>query len=247
MSRATLVAWEATALVALSFLALNVAGVPLAGHGLGGIALGEILCVLLPTLLFVAVRRVPPVELGLGRVSALALAGGALFGLAAFYLVAVAEHAWLERLLPTPPAVERALEHMVVPTEGPRPLVVDLLGFALVPALAEELLFRGVLYGALKPRLGTVGAVVASALVFGAYHGSIYRFVPAAMSGLFIGGVRAAGRSLWPALAFHLVNNAVVVVALHVGWRAPPPAVLPFAAATLAAAAGAALVVRSRP
>jgi membrane protease YdiL (CAAX protease family) len=242
-----LVAWEAMALVALSFLALMTAGTGLAGYGLAGTVAAELVCIVAPTAAFLAARRVPPAELGLGRVSLLGVAGGLVFGAAAFYLVAVGEHAWLERILPTPPAVERSLERMIVPAQGARALVVDLAGFALVPALAEELLFRGVVFGALRPRLGAVGAVVGSAVAFALYHGSIYRLIPALVGGLFLGGVRAGSRSLWPALAFHFANNVVVVVALRAGWSAPPPALVPFGVAALTAVAGAALVVRSRP
>ncbi len=235
------------ALVALSFLMLMTVGARLAGYGLAGTVLGELVCIVAPTVAFVAARRVPLAELGLGRVSPLGVAGGVIFGVAAFYLVAVGEHAWLERLLPTPPADERSLERMVIPAEGARPLVIDLLGFALVPALAEELLFRGVLFGALRPRLGAALAVVATAALFALYHGSVYRFVPALVGGLLLGGVRAGSRSLWPALAFHFANNLTVVLALRYGWMAPPPALVPYGAAMLAALAGAALVVRSRP
>lgn len=155
-------------------------------------------------------------------------------------------HAWIERVWPTPPEVRRALERMVVPSTGARPLIVDLAAFALVPALAEELLFRGVLFGALRPRLGTAWTVLATAVAFGLYHGSVYRFAPAAFAGLLLGGVRAASGSLWPALAFHFANNLAVVVAMHAGWSSPPARALLVAAAALASIVGLTLVVRSR-
>jgi sodium transport system permease protein len=246
ISSSTLAPWEAAALVALSFLALMTVGVRLAGHGLGGTVLGEVLCVLLPTLAFVAARRLPAAAVGFGRFPLLGVIGGALFGAAAFYLVAVALHAWVEHVWPTPPEVRRSLERMVVPVSGARPLALDLVAFALVPAAAEELLFRGVLYSAVRPRLGTVGAVVATAVAFGLYHGSLYRLLPAVLGGLLLGGVRAASGSLWPALAFHVANNAAVVVALHHGWEAPPPSLLPLAGAAAATVAGLTAVVRSK-
>jgi sodium transport system permease protein len=133
-----------------------------------------------------------------------------------------------------------------VPRTGLRPLAVDLVALALVPAVAEELLFRGVLFGAARARIGATGAVVVTAIAFGLYHGSIYRFAPAALGGLLLGVVRAAGGSLWPAIAFHVANNAGVIVAMHYGYESPPPSPLPLAVAAVALVGGGALVVRGR-
>jgi sodium transport system permease protein len=244
VQRTTISAWEAAALVALSFAALMTAGVRLAAFGLPGTVLGELACVVAPTLVFVRVRRLPADALGLGRVPLASTLGGALFGGGAFYLVAVALHAWVERVWPTPPEVREAMERMVIPQSGARPLVVDLLALALVPAVAEELLFRGVFFGALRARIGATGAVIGSAVSFGLYHGSIYRFAPAAFGGLLLGFVRAASGSLWPALAFHFANNAGVIVALHLGYTTPPAGVTPLTVAVAATGVGCALVVR---
>ena len=230
--------WEAAALVALTFTALTSVGARLAARGLGGTVLGELLCVVVPTVLFVRARRLPAGALGLGRLPPWATLGGALFGAGAFYLVAVALHAWIERVWPTPPELREAMKRLVIPAEGARPLVVDLLALALVPAAAEELMFRGVLWGAVRPRIGATGAIVVTAIAFGLYHGSIYRFAPAALGGLFLGVARALSGSLWPALAFHLANNAAVIVAMHLGYESPPPSVAAIAGAAAATAIG---------
>ena len=239
-------AWEAAALVALSFAALMTAGVRLAAFGLAGTVLGEIVCVVVPTLVFVRARRVPAAELGLDRVPLAATVGGALFGAGTFYLMAVGLHAWVERVWPTPPEVREAMQRMIIPAAGARPLIVDLLALALVPAVAEELMFRGVLFGALRPRIGPSNAVIVSALAFGLYHGSIYRFAPAAFAGVLLGFTRAASGSLAPALAFHLANNAGVIIALHLGYATPPAGVAPTAVAALAVVAGLTAVLRSK-
>jgi sodium transport system permease protein len=244
--RATISAWEAAALVALSFTALTTVGVYLAAHGVAGTVAGELACVIVPTILFVWARRVPLVVLGLARLPPLATVGGALFGGGAFYLVAVALHAWIERVWPTPPELREAMHRMVIPEAGARPLVVDLVALALVPAAAEELMFRGVVFGAARPRLGATGAVVVAAIAFGLYHGSVYRFAPAAFAGLLIGVTRAASGSLWPALAFHFANNAGVIIAMHLGYDTPPSTTWAVGAAAIATVIGCTLLVRRR-
>lgn len=180
---------------------------------------------LAPTVAWMALRRVPARALGLGGeatfVRVVRVVGALVAGAGAFWLLAAGVEAWLEHLWPTPPAVQKALRDLVMPPTGARPLALDLATLALVPACAEELLFRGVLFGALRPRLGTTGAVVACAVAFGLYHASPYRFVPALFGGVLLGVVRA-GAGLGPAIAFHFANNAGVIVALHLGYETPP-------------------------
>jgi membrane protease YdiL (CAAX protease family) len=102
----------------------------------------------------------------------------------------------------------------------------------LAPALAEEALFRGAVLGAWR---GRTGAVV-SAVLFGAYHTSVYRMLPATLLGLALGWVRLAGDSLWAAVAFHAVNNAAVVVMARQGLETlPSPAQAPLLALSAAA------------
>ena len=147
---------EALALVALSFAALTTLGAELATDLPAGTALAELACIALPTVLWLRWRRVPAAALGIvpaPRPGWSAL-GGLLAGAGAFYVVAALVEGWFERMWPTPPALREALTRMVIPATGARPLALDLLTLALVPALAEELLFRGVLFGAVRPRLG---------------------------------------------------------------------------------------------
>ncbi|MGZ3405972.1 MAG: CPBP family intramembrane glutamic endopeptidase [Polyangia bacterium] len=253
MNRAAIPAWEAAALVALTFAALVTVGVHWSAHGLAGTSLAELVCVIAPTVLFLRARRVPAAALGLaadGATAALppwrAIAGGLFCGAGAFYLVAVALHAWIEHVWPTPPELREAMQRLVIPARGARPLAIDLLALALLPAAAEELLFRGVLWGAVRPRIGVTGAILVTAIAFGLYHGSIYRFAPAAFGGLLIGVVRAASGSLWAALAFHFANNAGVIVAMHLGYDTPPATAAPLAAAAVATTIGFVALARRR-
>jgi membrane protease YdiL (CAAX protease family) len=239
-------AWEALTLTAISFVALATVGTMLAARGLGGVVAAQLVCVVLPTALWLRLRRVPRAAIGVapGRPPRVATVGALVAGAGAFYVVAATVEPWVERVWPLPPEVRAAMDRLVIPAEGARPLVVDLAALALLPALAEELLFRGVLYGALRPRLGTAGAIVATAVAFAVYHGSIYHLVPAALGGLMLGVVRAASGALAPAVAFHFANNAGVIVAMHLGYETPPAGALPLAVAAAALVAGGWLVTK---
>jgi sodium transport system permease protein len=201
-------------LVAITFAALATVGASLATHGALGVTAAEASCVLLPTLLFVWLRRLSPAALGLGPPFPLVATAAALVaGAAACFVMARGLEVWLERVWPMPREVRDALMRV----HGSGSLAADLLTLALLPAIAEELLFRGVVWDAWKPRLGKTGVILATAIVFGLYHGSIHRFAIVTFAGLLLGVVRAASGSLWPAIAFHVANNAGVVIALRLG------------------------------
>ena len=90
-------------------------------------------------------------------------------------------------------------------------LLLDLLVFALVPAVTEELLMRGVVLSTLRP-LGNTTAVVISAVMFGLLHGNLAQAPYACLMGLILGGIYVHTDSLYPAIAVHALANTVAVV-----------------------------------
>lgn len=62
----------------------------------------------------------------------------------------------------------------------------ELLGSCLVIPIAEELLFRGVVYKRLKLYFGVTPALIGSALIFGIMHVNLVQFLYAAVIGLFL-------------------------------------------------------------
>jgi sodium transport system permease protein len=242
---------ESFALTGLTFVALTLASRAWAGWGAAGIAASELAGVFLPTLAWLWWRRLPRATLGFPRLSPrrmfAATAGALLCGAGAFYLIAVAVAPLFDRVIPTPPALKQALEQLIVPPSGLRPLPLDLLAFALVPALCEELLFRGVVFGTLRGKVGPWPSVLVSALAFAAYHGSPSHLLPALLGGLLLGAVRVASGALVPAIAFHFANNAAVVLALRHGVSTPGITASAVAAAVGAVAAGAWLLACRAP
>lgn len=89
-------------------------------------------------------------------------------------------------------------------------LLFDLLVFALVPAVMEELLMRGILLSTLRP-LGNHTAVIVSALLFGLLHGNLTQAPYACLIGLVLGSVVVHTESLRPAIAVHALSNTAAV------------------------------------
>ena len=84
---------------------------------------------------------------------------------------------------------------------------------AVLAPLVEELVFRGLLYGWLAGRWGTVAAWIVSSLAFAAAHVEPAHIILVLPLGLWFGWLRRRTNSLWPSLVAHMVNNGFAVAA----------------------------------
>lgn len=90
-------------------------------------------------------------------------------------------------------------------------LVLMFFTLAIVPAFAEEFLFRGVILNNLLP-FGRTTAVVASALLFGLMHQNMGQFLYTTVAGLVIGFIYVHTKSIWCCILTHLCNNFMSVL-----------------------------------
>lgn len=93
-------------------------------------------------------------------------------------------------------------------TSGAVGLLLVLVFGAVLTPVAEELMFRGVLYGALR-RYGIVAATIVSALLFGLAHGFTIVFPVAVMLGALNALLYERAGSIWPSVVAHAVHNAL--------------------------------------
>jgi general stress protein CsbA len=95
-------------------------------------------------------------------------------------------------------------------------LMVNLFIIAVLPAVGEELFFRGLLQRIFSDwsRNKHVGIWV-TAVVFSALHGQFYGFVPRMILGGMFGYLLVWSGSLWIPILAHLVNNGVAVIASY--------------------------------
>lgn len=85
------------------------------------------------------------------------------------------------------------------------------VAIGLLGPLAEELLFRGLIYGYVEGRFGARPAWAVSSLLFAAAHLEAAHVVLVLPIGILLGWVRLQSGSLWPCVLAHMVNNTVVV------------------------------------
>lgn len=82
--------------------------------------------------------------------------------------------------------------------------------YCLVPAVCEELVFRGVILSEYR-KYGSFNAVMLSALYFALIHFEANGFFLYLYAGMVLGLVTVVCRSVFPAMILHLVNNLLNV------------------------------------
>jgi membrane protease YdiL (CAAX protease family) len=95
----------------------------------------------------------------------------------------------------------------------PAAVALTMLGTVVLAPVFEELIFRGLLYGTLRVRLGPWLAALVSAAIFAFAHGyGAAGFVSVFVSGVLWAWAYERTGSLLPSMAAHVANNAAVGV-----------------------------------
>jgi uncharacterized protein len=92
-------------------------------------------------------------------------------------------------------------------------LLINVVMMALIPAIGEEFLFRGILQKLFRQwTKNTHFAVIFSAFIFSAIHMQFYGFVPRFLLGIFLGYSFVWSGSLWLPILIHFINNFAAVI-----------------------------------
>lgn len=98
----------------------------------------------------------------------------------------------------------------------PADLAGALLLIAVLPAIGEELLFRGCLQQLFTRWTGNVHwGIWIAALIFSAIHLQFYGFVPRALLGALFGYLFVWSNTLWIPVLAHFFNNAAAVITAY--------------------------------
>ncbi len=115
----------------------------------------------------------------------------------------------VEQLYPTSQGVKDALESALgdAPSFWPAVLVI-----ALVPAICEELAFRGFILSGLQNLGSKWRAIVVSSLMFGATHTVLQQSIITSAVGAIIAYVAVQSGSILPGMVFHFTHNSLMLV-----------------------------------
>jgi len=129
---------------------------------------------------------------------------------------------WLNQMLPLPAWADTMEEQTgdliqtILVMESPLEFLFTLTIVAVIPAIGEELIFRGILQRRLeeimqKPHL----AILISALIFSFIHFQFAGFLPRVVLGLLLGYLYFWTRNLWVPILAHFVINGFQVTAAY--------------------------------
>ena len=128
----------------------------------------------------------------------------------------IPEGGLLERLFKPLEEMIEAMTAFLASGEGVKRIVI-LLSVAGLPAIFEELSFRGVLQPLLIRATGSAfWGIALTAIVFSAIHFQFYGFLPRVLLGALFGWLAHRTGSLIPGMAAHFANNALAAATLWV-------------------------------
>ena len=156
-------------------------------------------------------------KLDLNRIpSAAQLVGGSLFVILSFPFIQLVY--WINRQMPLPEymtKMEASAEKMleaILNMQGPNELLINILIIGLLPAVGEELLFRGLLQKRIERYFrSAVPAIWIAAVVFSAFHMQFEGFLPRLVLGAMLGYLFYWSKSLWLPIAAHFLFNSLQV------------------------------------
>jgi sodium transport system permease protein len=175
------------------------------------ILVAELAVIATPTLLMTVLCTYRPRQtLGLRCPSAAALAAAPLLAVLLHPLISLLRDTVME-LYPVSEQVARSLgavEQLLLRA----PCWQVLLLVAVVPAVCEELAFRGFILSGFRHLGHKWRAIVFTSIFFGLTHQILQQSLVACLVGIVIGYLAVQSNSIFPAMLFHVVNNSLAVV-----------------------------------
>lgn len=163
--------------------------------------LSNIITLIVPIIIFLAMKRNPLHAIGARKVRPRLAAGGAavapLLYAVVILVLSLLPEAWIESYSDASSVLLSDVS------------VVSVIAVAVAAPIVEEVIFRGLILGSLHRVMPGWLAVLLSAAVFGACHGQWVWMGYAFVLGLVFGLMRLHSGSILPSMLCHLVFNAI--------------------------------------
>jgi hypothetical protein len=208
--------------------ALFIIGDGVGGRNVGGLRIAtvaaQIIFVFGPTLVLARMADLKPqafLRVGRPKVSTILLPFFAVFSLQQMFQV----YMTLQEKVPLPQAIESKMESlkrmieetykMMVGSSTIPELLAVVVVVAVVPAIAEEFFFRGLVQRSLERGLGALRGIVIAAVIFGLYHLNPFSLIPLIGLGLYFGFLVYRSNNIWVSVAAHFYNNLLACIAVY--------------------------------
>ncbi|WP_042351321.1 CPBP family intramembrane glutamic endopeptidase [Bacillus massiliigorillae] len=95
---------------------------------------------------------------------------------------------------------------------------IAFISAAVISPIYEEIFYRGFVYRWLRTRIGFVGAILLSSLIFTIIHIPTYNAMPVNfLSGIIFALAYERTNSIWPSVIIHGVTNGIMVLLTSMG------------------------------
>lgn len=187
---------------------------------------GQIIFIFAPTLLFARLLSTRMPEVFPWRIPSVRETIYALLGLV--WLQQIFQiYLFFQERIPLPEVIKKILEPLremmeemykgLVTAESLPELAFVLLVVAFVPAIVEELLFRGVIQRTFERMVTPLRAAVITGIIFGLFHFNPFVLLPLIGLGCYFGFLRMRSKSIILAMTAHFLNNALAVIVVYFG------------------------------
>ena len=120
---------------------------------------------------------------------------------------------FIEQIFKQQEAAAAALTERFLQADNIGVLLINIALMAALPALAEEISFRGTLQQILGSKHT---AIWITAIIFSAIHMQFYGFVPRMLMGAMFGYIFVWTGSLWVPVVMHFTNNGLAVLVYYI-------------------------------
>ena len=186
--------------------------------------IGQLLFILVPTLVLTRLRDDRPVKYLRVRVPdyrEILLSVLAVFALQQMlqgYMV-------LQDAIPLPGPIQRYVDlirrmieetyRILVVARSPQEFVFVVVTVALIPAIGEELLFRGLVQRNFEEATGGLAGALITGVIFGAYHLNPISIVPLVVLGMYFGFIVYRSQNTVVSMSAHFFNNFIACAAAY--------------------------------
>lgn len=178
---------------------------------MAGVAITQVMIIALPLLFAFYIKTDFKKTFSLKSVSLKHILGGIVLWMGGFIVINIIAQVILY-LFPQNIKVAEALNNTIIFKDK---FLINLLVIAVMPAICEEIFFRGFVFTSFKGKDSAKAAIIVSGILFGFMHMDFLRIIPTGILGIIFAYCVYKSGSIFVAMILHFINNSLAVIVSH--------------------------------
>lgn len=176
-----------------------------------GIGLTQVMIISLPLLFAIYIKTNFKETFSLKIPKIRHLLGGVVLWMGGYIIIMIITQ-FILYLFPQNMEVAEALNDTLFTKDN---LLLNIFVIACMPAICEEMFFRGFVFTSFRCKKSAKGAILFSAILFGFMHIDFIRIIPTSILGIILAYSVYKSGSIFVAMLIHFVNNGIAVLSAH--------------------------------